>query len=221
MPTESIHCPHCQSGTAVNFNRPIRDADGIRNMASTRYTVGLGYCESPACHRLIIWLEERSGGNGPTRQYVVPRSKARMGLGDVPDDMATDYEQACAVQDLSPPASAALARRCLQRVIRTHFGVKRGSLHDEIDEVARSGRVPPYLVGMLDKVRKIGNLAAHPAQDKETGLIVDVEKDEALWTLEIIEGLFRYCYVEAKETERRAKRLNEKLGKAGGPKSPV
>lgn len=84
-----------------------------------------------------------------------------------------------------------------------------------------SGRVPPYLVELLDQVRKVGNLAAHPAQDKETGLIVDVEKDEALWTLEIIEGLFKYCFVEAKETERRAKRLEEKLGRAKGPRSPV
>jgi len=221
VPIESIHCPHCRSGTAVSFNRPIKDAEGMRDEATTRYTVGCGYCESPECHRLIIWLEEHAGESEPARQYVVPRSKARMGLRDVPADMATDYEQACAVQDLSPPASAALARRCLQRVIREHFGVKRDSLHDEINEVAQSGRVPPYLVDLLDKVRKIGNLAAHPAQDRETGLIVDVEKDEALWTLEIIEGLFRYCYVEARETERRTKSLNDKLGRAGGSKSPA
>lgn len=168
-----------------------------------------------------MWLEERSGKNEPVRQYIIPRSKARMGLADVPRDVAADYEQACAVLDLSPAASAALARRCLQRVIRKHFGIRKDSLHDEIVEVTGSGRVPPYLVGMLDRVREIGNLAAHPAQDRETGLIVDVEKDEALWTLEIIEGLFKYCFVDARVTERRVKSLEEKLGRAKGQKSPV
>jgi len=169
----------------------------------------------------MVWLEETSGNNAPARQYIVPRSRARMGLEDVPKDMATDYEQACAVLDLSPPASAALARRCLQRITRSHFKVKKDSLHDEIDEVVKSGSIPKYLVDVLDRVREIGNLAAHPDQDKETGLIVDVEKDEALWTLEIIEGLFRYCFVEARETERRTKSLNEKLGRTEGTKPPV
>lgn len=221
VPPESIRCPHCLNGTSVSFSIPLKDACSIHGLAGTRYTVGSGYCENPECRRLIIWLEERSGENKPVRQYIVPRSKARMGLADVPHDMAKDYEQACAVLDLSPPASAALARRCLQRVIREHFGVKKGSLHDEIDEVVKSGRVPPYLVDLLDRVREIGNLAAHPAQDGATGLIVDVEEGEARWTLEIIEGLFKYCFVEAKETERRTKSLEEKLGRARGPKSPA
>lgn len=218
---ESICCPHCLSGTAISFNTPLSRISGVNGVSGTSYTVGYGYCENPPCRRLIVWLGEHAGEGRPSRQYVVPRSRARMGLGDVPPDMAKDYEQACAVLDLSPPASAALARRCLQRVLRAHFGVKRDSLHDEIEEAKKSGRIPPYLVGMLDRVREIGNLAAHPAQDKDTGLIVDVEEDEALWTLEIIEGLFRYCFVEAKKAERRAKSLEEKLGRTKGPRRPV
>lgn len=228
MNVEPIQCPHCTLGTAVRFvalgeasfgrsEQMCAKSDG----SGARYTIEYGHCQNPTCGRLIARLRKEAEGMSTSTRYVIPHSRARMALGDVPPEMAADYGQACDILDHSPPASAALARKCLQRVIRGHFGIKKDSLHDEIHEVIESERVPQYLADMLDRVREVGNLAAHPAQDRQTGLIVDVEKDEAEWTLEIVEGLFRYCFVEARRAERRTKSLEEKLGRARGPRPPA
>lgn len=40
IPLESIRCPHCQSGTAVNFVTALKDIDSTSKMTGTSYTVG-------------------------------------------------------------------------------------------------------------------------------------------------------------------------------------
>jgi len=139
-------------------------------------------------------------------------------IGEIPPELADDYEQACDVLDFSPAASAALARRCLQGLIHEHFKIKGKRLYDEIKEVAGLKTLPPYLAKGLDRVREIGNLASHPTHDAELGVIVNVEREEAEWTLEILESLFKHCYVDPKEYEERTRKLREKLDKTRDPK---
>jgi len=148
--------------------------------------------------------------------YVLPRTSTRVKLDGIPPELAEDYEEACAVLDASPAASAALARRCLQGVIHGHFKIVGTRLYEEIKEVTELKALPPHLAEGLDRIREIGNLAAHPAHDKEFGVIVRVNREEAEWTLEILEGLFRHCYVDPKEHELRTKKLREKLGRVKG-----
>jgi len=177
-----------------------------------------GYCQNPECERLIIRLEKIPGDGPVASSYVVPRAIARVKIDGIPPELADDYEQACAVLDASPAASAALARRCLQGLIRNHFKIKGERLYDEIKEVAGLKTLPPYLAEGLDRIREIGNLASHPTHDAELGVIVNVEREEAEWTLEILESLFKHCYVDPKEYEWRTQKLREKLDKARGPK---
>ena len=217
MSGERIQCPHCSVATAVDF-----EALGAQRMRQREegggvwYRADYGYCQSSECGRLVMRVITEEDGKEETEEFVVPRGRARSDTRHVPAGILSDYEQACDVLHLSPAASAALARRCLQGVIRSHFGVTKNSLHDEIVEV--SGGLPEHLAGGLDRVREIGNLAAHPAQDSNAGLIVAVEEDEAEWTLEILESLFRHCYVEPREYERRTRKLRKKLDKTRGQK---
>ena len=47
-----------------------------------------------------------------------PQSSAKLFPSYIPQPLLDDYEEACAIRDLSPKASATLARRCLQGLIR-------------------------------------------------------------------------------------------------------
>ena len=69
----------------------------------------------------------------------------------------------------------------------------------------------------LDAIRQIGNFAAHPTKHKTTGLIVEVEPEEASWTLDVLEDLFEFYYVQPKRAAEKRNRLEKKLKSVGKP----
>lgn len=135
---------------------------------------------------------------------------------EVPASFAQDYREAASIIDLSPQASAALSRRLLQTLLRGPGEVHGGDLNQEIKSAVANG-MPGYLARDLHYVRQVGNFAAHPIKDKQTGLILPVEPAEAEHLLDVIELLFDFYFVTpAKGAEKRA-RMNEKLKAAGKP----
>jgi hypothetical protein len=136
---------------------------------------------------------------------------------EVPENLAKDYIESCLVLADSPKASAALSRRCLQSLLRDYATVKPSDLSKEIDEVRAKGVLPSHLSESIDAVRNIGNFAAHPAKDKTTGEIVEVEAGEAEWNLDVLEGLFDFYFVQPAATKAKRDALNLKLQAAGKP----
>ena len=63
----------------------------------------------------------------------------------------------------------------------------------------------------------MGNYAAHPMKVQSTGTIIDVEPEEANWTLDVLEELFDYYYVMPKRAEEKRKKLDKKLKSMGKP----
>lgn len=181
----------------------------------------------PACQRLIVyliagrWLGQGNGANlleVVHRELVRPRACNRPPLSaEVPACFAEVYKEACLVLDLSPKASAALSRRCLQHLLREKAAVKPGNLSGEIQQVLDSHSLPSYLADSLDAVRNIGNSAAHPMKGEHTGEILDVEPQEAEWNLDILEGLFDFYFTQPALMERKKDALNKKLDEAGKP----
>jgi hypothetical protein len=135
---------------------------------------------------------------------------------EVPSDISRDYNEAALVLPLSPKASAALSRRCLQAVLRDTGKTKKKDLADQIDEVLPA--LPSQLQKSLDAIRNIGNFAAHPTKSTVTGEIVEVEPNEAEWNLDVIEALFDFYYVQPSILEQKRKALDEKLKQAGKPR---
>lgn len=134
--------------------------------------------------------------------------------------ISADYREANLVLPISPKASAALSRRCLQAVL-TGAGYTDRNLADQvqkaIDEVSASKALPPALRDSLDAIRNFGNFSAHPITDLTTLQIIDVEEGEAEWCLELLTELFDHYYVRpALAAERRAA-LAAKLATAGKP----
>lgn len=136
---------------------------------------------------------------------------------DVPEDFAADYREAAAVLTESPKASAALSRRCLQHLIREQAGIKKPDLAKEIDELLSSKVLPSHLAEAIDAIRNIGNFAAHPIKTTATGEVVPVEPGEAEWTLDVLDGLFDFYFVQPALLKAKRDALNAKLASANKP----
>lgn len=136
---------------------------------------------------------------------------------EIPEAFASEYREAYDTLPISPKASAALSRRCLQNLIREQEKIIERTLFAEIEKLIKLHKLPKYLADDLDAVRHIGNFAAHPNKDANTGQIIEVEPNEAEWTLKVLEDLLMFYFVdEAKSAARRAA-LNQKLKDAGKP----
>ena len=136
---------------------------------------------------------------------------------EVDSMFANDFNEAAAVLKISPKASAALSRRCLQNVLRDKAGVKKGDLAKEIQEVIDSGKLPPCISENIDTICNIRNFAAHPLKSRSTGEIVDVEAGEAEWSLEVLDLLFDFYFVQPVLAQKKKDALNQKLLDMGKP----
>jgi hypothetical protein len=182
------------------------------------FSIALTSC--PACKQSIIFLIRLAPGEPPSRQWmqIWPKGVGRSPLPpEVPEEFATDYREACLVLNDSPKASAALSRRCLQNLLRNSAAVKPNDLSKEIDEVLTSKTLPSDLAEAIDAIRIIGNFAAHPLKSTNTGLILEVERGEAEWTIDVLEDLFDFYFVRPARIASKRNALNKKLTEAGKP----
>ena len=127
-----------------------------------------------------------------------PQSHAKQFPRYIPKPIIADYEEACLIQNLSPKASATLARRCLQGMIRDFWGVKEPTLFAEINAIQE--KVDPQTWQAIDGVRSIGNIGAH--MEKDINLIIDVEPNEAGALIILIETLIENWYIAKHEREK-------------------
>jgi hypothetical protein len=217
-----MKCPHCQvqihptfGVTELNGGSPI----GAEAYGATRWNVGHMACPNPKCGKAILNLSLiQAKANFLRHQWpIYPQGQARTPAApEVPADLAEDYDEAGKVLTISPKASAALTRRCLQSLLRSQ-GFDQKDLAPAIAALIASKTIPSWLAQNVDAIRNIGNFAAHPLKDSNGGEILPVETHEADWNLEVLESLFDFYYVQpAHDAERRAA-LNEKLKAAGKP----
>ncbi len=188
-------------------NVVLADPEGIWTVATT-------VC--PTCKRATIKL--CSGGPPERERQVWPKGVARAPLPkEVPEKYTGDYREACLVLTDSPKASAALSRRCLQQLLREEAKVKPSDLSKEIDEVLASKALPAQISEAIDAIRHIGNFAAHPNKGTSSGEIIDVEPGEAEWSLDVLESLFDFYFVQPAVLAAKKAALNQKLTDAGKP----
>lgn len=183
-------------------------------------------CLNPACNELTL-AATLFPGHANNRGEFQPASKSAVARWQlrpesiskpqpdyIPAPIREDYFEACLIRDKSPKASATLARRCLQGMIRDFCGISKKRLVDEIAELRKrveEGSAPKGVeaetVEAIDHVRNIGNIGAHMGAD--ISLIVDVDPGEAQALIDLIEMLFVDWYVARYVRQERLDRLKQ------------
>jgi len=207
-------CPFCSRDCTLG------DSD-IRNISSTVYLSddhGTAYgshtvriCPNPDCRKLTItsFVAKINHLHEVTqtlhKSTLVPDGGAKPFPDYIPQQLRDDYNEACLILDKSPKASATLARRCLQGIIRDFWEVKKKNLFLEI--AALEDQVDASTWKALDSVRTVGNIGAH--MEKDVNVIVDVDPEEAELLTWLIETLFEEWYVERHTREEKMSRITQ------------
>lgn len=196
--SDSFTCPFCNhtipvvdstfTQTLVGF--PVLTALGYRT--ENDYSIEIRMYKCPNCKKTASFADY-VGSELPEKTIpIFPISNAKQFPEYIPTSIRNDYEEACAIVNLSPKASATLSRRCLQGMIRDFFQIAKNNLYEEIDAI--KPKIPTEQWAVLDGLRRIGNIGAH--MEKDINLIIDIEPDEAQKLIKLIELLIQQWYIE-------------------------
>jgi hypothetical protein len=206
------HCPFCDRDTTVTKERVsvethvlyIDNAVGDHALVS-RFIV----CPNSQCRKYALVAALHKAGldqgnwtavGAPIKRWqLVPPSRAMAVPTYVPQQIRDDYEEACLIVSQSPKASATIARRCLQGMIRDYWAISMRRLIDEI--AALAGKVDGATWEAIDSLRKVGNIGAH--MEADVNVIVDVDPGEADSLIWLIELLIKDWYVVRHDRQLR------------------
>ena len=193
--TTSTHC--------FDFNGEIHPSYvGHRHcLAFTIYR-----CPNESCGEETLIARGINGYIDERTVMIYPEAIYRHFPDYVPEGIRADYEEACLIRERSPKASATLARRCVQGMIRDFWKIEgERNLYYEIDAIR--DKVPAAQWAAIDAIRQIGNIGAH--MERDVNLIVDVEPEEAGELLQLIELLIEKWYISRNDEELLYKRVTE------------
>ena len=138
---------------------------------------------------------------------LLPRPQTKETPSFIPEPIRESYYQACVIADVSPRAAAALARFCLQKMIRDFWKIPKdrcGSLASELDHIAQ--RIPAESKHSIELVRKFGNIDAYMREHIDK--LVDATAKEVELLIRLNEILFEDWYVARYNRERRSDELD-------------
>lgn len=204
-------CPYCSSFIALNVSthksyEPYFDGSNMIFSGSDpipEELIQVNFFKCPHCKEISIHI---SGVGSKTKElstWFKPNSTAIQFPEYIPQAIRNDYEEACAIVSLSPKSSATLSRRCLQAMIRDFWGIKESTLYKEISQL--QGKVPATQWQVIDALRQIGNIGAHPEAD--VNQIIDIEPEDATKLISIIELLLKQWYINRHEEQELYKQV--------------
>jgi len=208
-------CKSC----GINFHPEWTQNSILWNGNGTNYFIFVTNC--PSCREYTMQLHDTRRirlMNGYLFTFLPQTSFRKSVHPCIPQNFADDYAEACKVISISEKASAALSRRCLQKILHAQGYIFR-DLFQEINALLNEKdpqkAIPSSLRTTIDAIRHFGNFSAHPITDLTTSQIIEVEADEADWCLTIVEELFDHFYVRPKLAADMKAALDIKLAAAG------
>lgn len=213
-------CPYCSNHSVIDGHSKTDERMDFHNnnkLGRLILTTQSITCKNPECREFTITaalsyckptVAGHPGFIGETIQTwtLKPQSLAKPLPDYIPQAIRKDYEEACSIVSLSPKASATLARRCLQGMIRDFWEVSgKRNLFEEINAIEH--KVDSSVWKAIDAVRTIGNIGAH--MEKDINIIVEVEKDEADLLIHLIELLLEEWYINRHQREQRLASIKE------------
>lgn len=128
----------------------------------------------------------------------------------VPPTFKRDYQEAAAILGISPRMSTVLSRRILADLLEKYAALTDFSLKDRIDAFVADTSHPHQLRENLGYLVEMGNFGAH-TQKNDQAEVVDVDPDEAEWTLDLVARLFDYFIVSPERDRKMREAFGEKL----------
>ncbi|MBA3025726.1 MAG: DUF4145 domain-containing protein [Sulfurimonas sp.] len=206
-------CPHCERDVTITNDRfSEKQHYNYIDSSNGNYVIVTEFliCPNPDCNKYTLEatlydsISTTNGIKANTAKLIkkwnlIPSSKGKVFPDYIPTPILNDYNEACEIKDLSPKASATLARRCLQGIIRDFWKVKPTILAKEIEEI--EDKIDPLIWQAIDAVRKVGNIGAH--MEKDINLIVDVEPHEAELLINLIETVLDEWYIAKYKREQK------------------
>jgi hypothetical protein len=235
----SWKCPYCKNQTTIIEESNTSSNTHYYNSKSKLGPIGLItefiVCPNPDCKEIVIKATLYDGNDIIRRNFIYyikeeakfinfwnlrPQSSAIPQPDYIPEQIRNDYEEACSILSLSPKASATLARRCLQGMIRNFWKISKGRLIDEINELKNQSTINASTLASIDAIRQIGNIGAHMEKDVDT--IIDIDEGEAELLIKLLEDLFEDWYIARHEREERNNKIQQlaqskQAAKAGSP----
>lgn len=209
--TASFACPHCT--TKCRFESVLDEREA--SCSDEGQDILLAYDNCPECNRLVVWID-RSSGAPKAPEVIYPRFPSLKIAPEIEEPYRTDLKEAILTIDVSPRASAALSRRLLELILTRELGIKRNTLFEMIGELMARSDVPPNIAKMVDIVRCVGIIAAHPKGYQNSDIIVGVERHEAELLVEIVDKMLEFAIVKPaqhkkglEEFDRKAKTINK------------
>lgn len=209
MEAFSWTCPFCSQSATITeqsiHSGSVRLSLENKHGAKLLF-INFTVCPNPKCKEYTlsatlfntIWQDREWILKSKVKDWkLIPPSQAKVFPDYVPEAVRNDYQEACLIRDLSPKASATLARRCLQGMIRHFWNVKGKNLKEEIKKIEKM--VDPLTWKAIDAVRGVGNIGAH--MEKNIDLIIDVAPNEAGLLIGLIETLIKEWYIHKHERE--------------------
>lgn len=201
-------CPYCKMTMAItNTSKSVQYPSFDRRSGITYFTDTAEYDSStleitffccPNCGEYTIVATGVGDSVKDVSMAIRPTSSAIQFPEYIPRQIREDYEEACAVLQLSPKSSATLARRCLQGMIRDFWGIVKPRLYDEI--TALKATIQPDLWQAIDGLRQLGNIGAH--MEKDTNLMIDIDPGEAEKLIKLIELLMEEWYINREKRNK-------------------
>ena len=229
-------CPYCGHYQVLSKGNNLQICDEISSCVKTSEHKDIGFrvisisCLNKQCKKLSMTISlsevERSDfpissilKSNPIKVWkLLPDSIAKPQPDYIPKFIRKDYEEACKIACLSPNASAVLARRCLESMIKDFCEIKENSLYLSIETLkirleknqAPKG-VTEETIEAISSIRRMGRIGAH--MKEKIGMLVDIDPKEASLLVELIEMLFKEWYVVRNERQERLKSIQKLIAK--------
>lgn len=147
-------------------------SEGTVRSARTSRTWAVLTCPRCAGATLVEYLfVSASGPIGTTTRVEQIRSLPEfegvaVDVAHLPDDVASFYSDARRVMDAGVPDAAAVQLRKTLEAAAAAKGVNEKSLYSSVEKLIAEGHITQDFAGLLDHVRKIGNIGAHATSDR-------------------------------------------------------
>lgn len=238
-----MECPFCRHDIAATWQTLSAHSDNVgrslpnaiqqlqtfvlRNQARIPvHVVGQWLqCQNTECQEIVIRIIRTESGKAE-EWIALPKRPNLPTLNHlISDPFRQDYLEAWTILEDSPRMSGVLSRRLLADLLEKYANLKQFSLASRVEEFIKDTRHPLWLRENLHYLREVGDFGAHTQQDKTAAsqpgpqppaepTIINVDKAEAEWTLNIIADLFEYFIVAPQKDKEMHSAIDKKLADA-------